>query len=109
MGNADACDRALVIFARSPVAGKSKTRLIPSLSREGAARFQLALSLDALSKIGELQAWLAPYLALGGPPFSREPDMATLIQPFRLLRPRGTDVGSDCVMRSGSFSRRTLM
>lgn len=93
MGNADACDRALVIFARSPVAGKSKTRLIPLLGPERAARFQLALSLDALSKIRKLQSLLAPYLAVAGPAFSDEHEMATLNQPFRLLRQQGTDLG----------------
>lgn len=39
---------AIGIMARAPVAGETKTRLIPALGAEGAARLQRALALQAL-------------------------------------------------------------
>jgi glycosyltransferase A (GT-A) superfamily protein (DUF2064 family) len=62
----------------------------------------LALSSDALSKIGKLQGWLAPYLALAGPAFSRESDLANLIRPFTVLSQKGADLGE---RQLGAFRR----
>ncbi|HTV54956.1 MAG TPA: TIGR04282 family arsenosugar biosynthesis glycosyltransferase [Terriglobia bacterium] len=91
--NATRHHRALVIFARSPVAGESKTRLIPLLGAIGAARFQRALALDALSKAGVLQTWLVPYVAFTGRGFCSHRDLAQQIPFFTLLHQRGADLG----------------
>lgn len=40
----------LLVFAKAPVAGRAKTRLIPALGAEGAARLQAALIEDALQR-----------------------------------------------------------
>jgi uncharacterized protein len=54
-----------VVFARAPVAGQAKTRLIPALGPEGAARLHRRLvrqALDVASKTnpGEVELWCAP-------------------------------------------------
>ena len=40
----------VLVFAKAPVAGRAKTRLIPALGAEGAARLQEALLEDALRR-----------------------------------------------------------
>lgn len=40
----------VLVFAKAPVAGRAKTRLIPALGAEGAARLQAALLDDALGR-----------------------------------------------------------
>lgn len=40
----------ILVFAKAPVAGRAKTRLIPALGAEGAARLQGALLEDALQR-----------------------------------------------------------
>ena len=40
----------IVVFARAPVPGRAKTRLIPALGPEGAARLQAALLEDTLQR-----------------------------------------------------------
>ncbi len=52
----------ILVFARAPVAGLAKTRLIPALGPEGAARLQAALLEDALRRAraagpGALELW----------------------------------------------------
>lgn len=54
----------LLIFARAPVAGEAKTRLIPALGAEGAAQLQAALiahtlAVAAVARPDELQLWHA--------------------------------------------------
>ena len=56
---------ALLIFARAPVAGEAKTRLIPALGAAGAARLQQRLTEHALAtaartQIGSVQLWCTP-------------------------------------------------
>jgi rSAM/selenodomain-associated transferase 1 len=82
-----------VIFARSPVPRRCKTRLIPLLGAKGAARFQLALSLDVFSKIRTVQASIVPYMALTGAGFRSESEWKAQIASFTLLRQRGGDLG----------------
>jgi rSAM/selenodomain-associated transferase 1 len=58
-------DSAILVFARAPVPGAAKTRLIPRLGAQGAARLQERLTLDTLSTaldagIGPVQLWCAP-------------------------------------------------
>ena len=60
---------AVAIFARAPVTGKAKTRLIPRLGREGAAKFQAALISDAIRKVSRLVSSghdVTPYIFLAG-------------------------------------------
>lgn len=52
----------ILVFARAPLAGRAKTRLIPALGPEGAARLQAALLEDAVRRAraarpAELQLW----------------------------------------------------
>lgn len=58
------CDAALAVFARTPLAGRCKTRLIPLLGAQGAAEFQRALLIDTLRKVAPLGGKLALYLMM---------------------------------------------
>jgi uncharacterized protein len=58
---------AIALFARTPVPGKVKTRLIPLLGAEGAARFQEALLQDTLREVNRLRRPPARYIFLTGP------------------------------------------
>ncbi|MCW8840816.1 MAG: TIGR04282 family arsenosugar biosynthesis glycosyltransferase [Gammaproteobacteria bacterium] len=63
MSETDAC--ALLVFARAPVPGEAKTRLIPALGAEGAAALQQRLLDDTLRMAAdvaecELQLWCSP-------------------------------------------------
>ena len=56
---------AVAVFARAPVPGEAKTRLIPSLGAVGAARLQAALIRGALrtatdAALGPVSLWCAP-------------------------------------------------
>ena len=55
-----------MVFARAPVAGHAKTRLIPALGPEGAAHFQAALVSDTLRKVARLSRRIQPYLFVAG-------------------------------------------
>lgn len=57
---------ALAIFARAAIPGKTKTRLIPALGREGAAEFHCALVGDTLRKAAKLKGNIARYLFVAG-------------------------------------------
>lgn len=55
----------ILVFARAPVPGKAKTRLIPRLGREGAAHLHERLTIHTLStavaaRIGPIQLWCSP-------------------------------------------------
>jgi rSAM/selenodomain-associated transferase 1 len=56
---------ALAIFARAPVPGQAKTRLIPLLGARGSAELQQALIYDALAKARRLRS-IKHYLFLSG-------------------------------------------
>jgi rSAM/selenodomain-associated transferase 1 len=58
-------DVAIAVFARAPVAGAAKTRLIPRLGAEGAAELHAALVRKTLrtavaSSLGTVTLWCAP-------------------------------------------------
>jgi len=57
---------AVAVFARAPVAGHAKTRLIPLLGSQGAAALQSALISDTLRKVAGLQGCARPYLFWAG-------------------------------------------
>lgn len=55
----------IAVFARAPVPGAAKTRLIPALGADGAARLHEALTDHALSEaaragLGPVELWCAP-------------------------------------------------
>lgn len=55
----------IAVFARAPVAGAAKTRLIPALGAQGAARLHRQLVLQTLktafaAKLGPVTLWAAP-------------------------------------------------
>ncbi len=95
---------AMAVFARAPVAGHVKTRLIPLLGAQGAARFQAALISDTLRKVAGLRRWVQPYLfwAASPIPFRRshaeailyeQPLAAAVISEFTVIRQQGRDLG----------------
>jgi hypothetical protein len=61
---------AMAVFARAPIAGQAKTRLIPRLGAPGVARFQAALISDTLRKVAGLGRCVQPYLFLAGSPIT---------------------------------------
>lgn len=52
-----AARECLIIFTRYPERGKTKTRLIPVLGAEGAARFQRQMTEQTLAQVKELKAF----------------------------------------------------
>jgi rSAM/selenodomain-associated transferase 1 len=83
--------RTLVLFAREPVAGRVKTRLVPLLTAEGACRLYRAFLEDA-ARIYADPAWF--------PVVDAEPDpdaseiAAIFPQPWRLERQAPGDLGA---------------
>lgn len=57
--------RVILVFARAPVPGETKTRLIPALGEEGAAALQQQMLENTLALVSriedcEVQVWCAP-------------------------------------------------
>ena len=48
-------EKALIVFAKEPVAGKVKTRLTPFFSDQNAADFYRCMLLDTLTKLLKLE------------------------------------------------------
>jgi hypothetical protein len=82
---------AVGVFARAPIAGQAKTRLIPLLGPQGAAGLQAALVSDTLRKVAALKGSIQPYL------FWTEKSTAfsgtVWDASFRILRQQGEDLG----------------
>jgi rSAM/selenodomain-associated transferase 1 len=83
----------IAVFAKAPVAGAVKTRLVPTLGADGAARLHEALALHALAtatqvKPSSLELWCAPDAA--------HPFFAGCAARFgcRLRVQRGADLGA---------------
>jgi rSAM/selenodomain-associated transferase 1 len=64
--------KAIAVFARTPVPGATKTRLIPLLGERGAASLQAALLADTLHKLSRFKAGATLHLFTTG----RKPDQA---------------------------------
>lgn len=83
---------ALVVMAKAPLAGQVKTRLLPALSQEQAARLAKALLVDQLNHLRQMES-ADLYLAFA-------PDQARLLmqqlapQPFSLFLQQGADLGA---------------
>jgi len=103
---------AVAVFARPPIAGHTKTRLIPLLGQRGAATLQAAFISDTLGKVARLKESVQPYLFLTGDSItlrrsavqergapSRErlaPApywLPACTREFRIIRQQGTDLG----------------
>ena len=80
---------ALAVFARAPIAGEAKTRLIPRLGPDGAAEFQAALTSDTLRKLRRLSLHVARYVFISGRGFSLFPGEGNV----PLVRQRGAGLG----------------
>ncbi len=87
--NSQAVNRgfAIAVFARAPVAGRAKTRLIPLLGARGAAELQGALLEDTLNKLHGFRG--RPYLFLAG---SAVPDQ-TIPRQFVSRQQQGRGLG----------------
>lgn len=94
---------AIVVFAKAPVAGYAKTRLIPALGAQGAAALALRLLNHAVDEaldcgLGEVELCAAPH--------ARHPAWAALAQAPRL---RFADQGEgDLGQRMGTALQRGL-
>jgi uncharacterized protein len=91
---------ALAVFARAPVAGEAKTRLIPLLGPRGAADFHAALLSDTLRKVSALGRPVAPHFFLAG----RDFPVTSSLSEYTLWRQSGAGLGE----RLGSAFRRLL-
>lgn len=88
----------IAVFARAPVAGAAKTRLIPALGAKGAARLHRTLVLQTLrtayaAKLGPVTLWTAPDTSH---PF------------FRALAKRGVSCQNQCAGELGERMRHAL-
>ncbi len=77
------------MFAREPVPGQAKTRLIPLLGPQGAADFHAALVSDTLQKVNALGERVTPYFYLAGRRFP----VASSLSDYTLKKQRGTSLG----------------
>ena len=89
----------ILVFAREPVAGKAKTRLIPALGPEGAARLARVMLGHALMEAAG--AGIGPVELVGDP----HPD--TWAQPVKGVA-TFAQVGADLGERMGEAVERTL-
>jgi uncharacterized protein len=80
---------AIAVFARSPVPGKVKTRLIPSLGGEGAARLHQALLSDTVRKVSRLSARISQHIFLT----QSNPPARIAAPSFKVHIQRGRDLG----------------
>lgn len=79
----------ILIFAKAPVPGRVKTRLIPALGAEGAARLAGRLLSHALKQV--LAADLGP-VEVCASPAPEHPDWQPWLPALRELGPRGASV-----------------
>lgn len=81
---------AIAVFARAPIPGKTKTRLIPALGPHGAAELHRTLVSDTLRKVARLRTESAHYL------FVADGKIPEQIIPheFQLRRQTGRNLGT---------------
>jgi hypothetical protein len=80
----------IVIFAKAPVPGKVKTRLIPALGEEGAARLARRMLQDTVREAMKVEAAEVELCADPGP---EHPDWRGLLPPVRLERQGDGNLG----------------
>lgn len=86
-------DAAVVVFARLPVPGHGKTRLIPTLGAAGAAALQRALLDRTLDEVERL-AGVTRHLHYAGPATDSLPDPGLCRPGWRMAAQTGDDLGS---------------
>jgi uncharacterized protein len=79
---------ALAIFAREPIPGKTKTRLVPLLGPRGAAEFHRALVADALRKWAKLKGSVKRYVFVAG----RGTSTLAIPPDYKILPQRGQNL-----------------
>ncbi len=94
-------NRALIVMAQRPEPGVTKTRLVPRLSPEEAARFYECLLLDTLDLARSVPG-VVPFVAvtpIGAGDYFRDvaPDFAQVLQSGATLGPRLDSVLSHCL------------
>ncbi len=85
---------ALIVFAKDPVPGRVKTRLVPPFTPLQAAEFYAAMLQDVLEASSQFArvCGLAPILALD-PPESVRSIVTQIPTDFRVIPQRGTNLG----------------
>jgi rSAM/selenodomain-associated transferase 1 len=83
----------VAVFARAPVHGEAKTRLMPRLGAEGAARLQERLTASALEKSVALEGARVTLWVAGN---AQHPFIAACARRFgiRVRRQQGSDLGA---------------
>jgi rSAM/selenodomain-associated transferase 1 len=84
-------DAALIVVAKEPVPGLTKTRLCPPFTPESAAELYHCLMLDTLSLVGRLQG--ADRVIAYAPPGARGYFREQAPNGFRLVPQEGVDLG----------------
>lgn len=80
----------MAVFARAPIPGKTKTRLIPALGPLGAAEFHRALVSDTLRKVAGLKGKTARYMFVTGGKMPEE----LVPRSFQCQQQTGRDLGN---------------
>lgn len=92
-------ETAIVIMAKYPQAGKTKTRLCPPLTQQQAAEFYSALLQDTINLVAHLEN---VDLAIAISPPEAQEYFAEIVPPGCLLLPvKGTDIG-ECLIAAMS-------
>jgi len=81
---------AVGVFARAPVAGRAKTRLIPPLGADGAAELQAALILDTTQKVSKLAGAVECWFFCAGGTYPDFPGHSE----WTLAEQRGRELGA---------------
>jgi hypothetical protein len=97
----------VAVFARVPIAGQAKTRLIPLLGSHSAAGLQAALISDTLRKVTGLKTCVQPYLFLAGSSTIFRGSAARAFRPLSRGRAVCTGAGARRSRDSGRDARVT--
>jgi rSAM/selenodomain-associated transferase 1 len=84
-------ENALIVVAKEPVPGRTKTRLCPPFSPESAAAFYRCMLLDTLSLMQRLEG--ADLSVAFAPPAAEAYFRGSVSNGFRLVAQRGADLG----------------
>jgi rSAM/selenodomain-associated transferase 1 len=84
-------DNALIVVAKEPVPGSTKTRLCPPFTPESAAEFYRCLMLDTLALVSRLH--IAEHTLAHAPAGARAYFQSLAPNGFRLMPQRGADLG----------------
>jgi rSAM/selenodomain-associated transferase 1 len=88
-------DNALIVVAKQPVPGRTKTRLCPPCTPEEAAALYECLLLDTLTLMNRIK--MADLVLAYAPPSAREYFRRLVPNAFRLIPQEGADLGERLV------------